>query len=141
MKILVRCEVEKLHPTPVTTTFRSEQFEVEPTKIRRHSCGSGKAANRYYYHAYFNAPDGVLDVMGKPLTGETSDNIIRKLNPKWKPPKNGWVKDLWTADSAIKCEVNGVLMGGKAICGKVKVGPPENLCGAEAGTCEHQVTN
>lgn len=47
----------------------------------------------------------------------------------------------WVRKTLMKprCAVHGVL-GYNGICGKIIVGD-ESICGAEAGSCEHQVTN
>ena len=60
--------------------------ELEPVQFFRSPCGSGAAANRYYYYADFIAPDDAKFVNN----GLIRENINRKLNPGFKPKKFEW---------------------------------------------------
>jgi len=64
--------------------------ELEPVKIVRTQCGIGAAENRYFYRGYFPAPidaefvtDGLINV-----------NIVRKLNPQFKPKTLDWANNI-----------------------------------------------
>ncbi|MNP52349.1 hypothetical protein D3C76_1467370 [compost metagenome] len=96
MKIVINCSVELVRISPVTFTFRSEQFEVEALRIFR-TPTSLHSSRRHYYTAEFVAPNGVIGISGKSITGELiRAPIIRRCNPKWRPPKDGWNGNIWS---------------------------------------------
>lgn len=64
----------------------TKSIELEPVKIYRTPCGTGKAANRYYYSAYFKAPEDAEFV----ANGMISEPINRKDNPRFNPKQLKW---------------------------------------------------
>lgn len=63
------------------------EAELTPIRIFRRTCGSGAAANRYYYLAKFIAPADAYFV----IDGLIEENINRKRNPHFNPKKLKWV--------------------------------------------------
>lgn len=95
-KLNVSCYVEQKQSTPTTHTFRSERFEVEPLAIIRTPCGRGRATQRYHYTVVFKAPLGTIDVLGADISGrESRATIVRRDNPDWWPPRDGWDGPVW----------------------------------------------
>lgn len=72
---------EKFWHSPNTFSNVAREASLEPIKIIRRPCGSGKAANRYYYQAVFMAPDDA-ESYGYPTITE---NINRAKNKQFKP--------------------------------------------------------
>ena len=72
---------EKLWHSKNTFSNVAKHCELEPIKITRRPCGTGKAANRFYYQAIFNAPDDA-ESYGYPTITE---NINRSKNKHFKP--------------------------------------------------------
>ena len=72
---------ERKYVGPCTFHFVSTQAELTPAKIVRFACGSGASSRRYYYLAYYPAPDDCEFVSD----GFLVNYIDRKLNPKFNP--------------------------------------------------------
>lgn len=72
--------------TPGTFKFVSKDAELEPVRIYRSPCGTGTAANRYYYQAEFLAPSDAEFVRD----GKIRVNIKRDINPFFKPKELMW---------------------------------------------------
>lgn len=91
MKITVKVYVEAIKKDG-WTTFKSKTFEVEPFMITRHETGRG--TKRYYYTAHFIGFGEMIDVLEKSAVGKRlSEGINRINNPRFKPPKEGWVNN------------------------------------------------
>lgn len=60
--------------------------ELEPVRILRRPCGSGSAANRYYYQADFLAPEDAEFA----YNGLIRENVNRITNPGFDPKKITW---------------------------------------------------
>lgn len=100
MKVTVKVAVDVTPTVNHYYSFIYESFEVEPVKIIRTSVGTvGAARNRYYYQILFVGLDGMIDFNQKSLSGrKTTGNVNRRLNPKWKPPVDGWDGNVWTKE-------------------------------------------
>lgn len=59
----------------------SKTIEVEPVLISRSPCGKGAAKNRYYYTAFFTAPEDAL----YSVEGMCKSRIYRTFNPSFRP--------------------------------------------------------
>jgi hypothetical protein len=68
----------------------SKDAELEPVRILRQSCGTGAAANRYFYVAYFVAPEDAEFVHD----GLIRENVNRKTNPRFNPKELDWVGNI-----------------------------------------------
>ncbi len=109
MNVRVQCYTGIKPLTEVTHTFHSAMFDVELLAITRQPCGTGKAANRYHYLAFFISPEGTIDIHGKDASGRPRRaNLVRRSNPKWKPPVDGWDGFVWNrAKFAELCTMPG----------------------------------
>lgn len=91
MKITVNVYVEAIKKDG-WTTFKSKAFEVEPFMITRNEIGRG--TKRYYYTAHFIGFGEMINVLEKSAVGEKLyEGINRLTNPRFKPPKEGWVNN------------------------------------------------
>ena len=68
----------------------SRDAELEPVRILRRPCGSGSAANRYYYQAEFIAPEDAEFS----YNGLIRENVNRKTNPRFDPKKLIWAGNI-----------------------------------------------
>jgi predicted P-loop ATPase/GTPase len=86
VKILASIEVERIHLTASTYTFRAETMEVEVIRVMRTRADSYR--NRYYYSADVKRPTRMHPEARRYGRDESvvRVNIVRKANPKWKPP-------------------------------------------------------
>jgi len=99
--MIVLLPVEKIS-TKMSYTFRKEEFDVNYCTLVRTE--TGRDTKRYYYKVY--VPYEELPTKTKDLllvepwllyehhgtNGIISCNVIRPLNKKFKPPKEGWNK-------------------------------------------------
>jgi hypothetical protein len=85
MLIFARIPVEKIEH-PGWYTFREEVLEVEVVLVLRSRADSTR--DRFYYQAHVIPPPGICPKAINYLGPESvyPVNIVRKLNPKWKPP-------------------------------------------------------
>lgn len=100
MKVIVQVSnkvIDKGH----CYTFSCKSYEVEPFKITRRPAGKhGSAKYRYHYLAHFIGFGDMLDIHKDSLSGkETSENINRKLNPKFNPKELDWTDNVATVNS------------------------------------------
>ena len=72
---------EKIWHSTNTFSNVAKYAELEPIKIIRRPCGTGKAASRYYYQAVFIAPDDAETYAYPTIT----ENINRIYNKQFKP--------------------------------------------------------
>lgn len=86
VKILASIEVERVQLTASTYTFRAEVMEVEVVRVMRRRADSYR--NRYYYEADAKRPARMHPDARSYGRDESvvRVNIVRKANPKWKPP-------------------------------------------------------
>lgn len=86
MKILASIEVERIQLSASTYTFRCEVMEVEVVRVVRSRADSYR--NRFYYSADVKRPERMHpDARSYARNdNEVRVNIVRKVNPKWKPP-------------------------------------------------------
>lgn len=86
MKILASIEVERIQLTASTFTFLCETMEVDVVRVMRIQADSYR--KRYYYSADVKRPARMHpDAKSYARHGsEVRVNIVRKANPKWKPP-------------------------------------------------------
>lgn len=77
---------ERISITKNTYQNIEKDAELPPVAIYRFACGTGAAANRYYYEADFIAPDDAEFS----INGLIRVNIIRKKNPKFNPKDYSW---------------------------------------------------
>lgn len=85
MKILASIAVERIQRSANTYTFRAEVMEVEVVRVMRRRADSYR--NRYYYEADIKRPARMHpDAQYYLKDGIVRVNIVRKANPKWKPP-------------------------------------------------------
>lgn len=85
MKILASIEVERIQLSASTYTFRTEVMEVEVVRVMRTRADSYR--NRYYYSADVRRPARMHpDAQYYLKDGIVRVNIVRRTNPKWKPP-------------------------------------------------------
>jgi len=99
--MIVKLPVEKIS-SKTSFTFRSEQFELDYCTLVRTETGAN--TKKYYYQVYI--PFESLPLKTKKLikedpwllrehigtNGIISCNVLRPLNKKFKPPKEGWNK-------------------------------------------------
>lgn len=86
MKILASIEVELIHLSASTFTFRCEVMEVEVVRVMRQRADSYR--NRYYYSADVKRP-ACMHPDARSYGRDESVmrvNIVRRANPTWKPP-------------------------------------------------------
>jgi hypothetical protein len=88
MKIKI-CYATKLRRYSSKNTYQNvfSYAELTPVKISRRPCGSGCAANRFYYVGIFEAPDDANFVSN----GLITENINRKTNPHFRPKDFNWI--------------------------------------------------
>ena len=93
MKVFVSIPIAKKMTEKKAYTFDTKLLECVVVKVHRYSTGR---KNSYYYQASVKPPIELINLV-KDFPRESwlleSDglyrtNIIRKQNPKWKPPKN-----------------------------------------------------
>ena len=68
-----------------------KEFSIIPHLIYRTTTGN---AGKYHYKAFFNGLDPMVDSCNNALVLGYF-YINRKRNPKWMPPKEGWVDNIW----------------------------------------------
>jgi hypothetical protein len=98
VKIVVSLPVRRNYNS-IGTIYQYEyrRFEIQPVQLLRQPCGIGAASTRYHYAALFIPPDvalvepGSLSLDGN---GLASAPINRRLNPYFKAPREGWIKDV-----------------------------------------------
>lgn len=85
-------------------SFTSEKFEVEPVKIVRKNVTSKFADDYYYcYEFEFVGRNPMIDVNQRPLAGSiVRSYVLKKHNPDWEPPKDGWINNIWTPGNELK---------------------------------------
>lgn len=85
VKILASIAVERIQLSASTYTFRSEVMEVEVVRVLRTRADSYR--NRFYYSADVKRPARMHpDDQYYQKDGTVRVNIVRRANPKWKPP-------------------------------------------------------
>lgn len=86
MKILASIEVERIQLSASTFTFRCEVMEVEVVRVIRSRADSYR--DRFYYSADVKRPACMHpDARSYARNdNEVRVNIVRRANPKWKPP-------------------------------------------------------
>ena len=92
MKLKVKYATkERKYLSPTTYQNLAKEAELEPVRFIRQPCGShGAAANRYYYSAYFVAPDDAEFVHD----GLICENVNRKTNPRFNLKKIEWIGNI-----------------------------------------------
>lgn len=86
MKIIASIEVERIQLSASTFTFRMESMEVDVVRVMRQRADSYR--NRFYYQADVKRPERMHpDAQSYARDASVVRvNIVRKTNPKWKPP-------------------------------------------------------
>lgn len=87
---------ERKQLSAATYTHVRKNAELVAVKILRSPCGTGAAANRYYYEGQFVAPDDAEYV----YDGLIRTNIFRNENPHFKPKLLNWVGNVAVIDRA-----------------------------------------
>ena len=91
MKLKVRYATkERNYIRPGMYQNVSKDAELKPVRVLRQPCGTGAAANRYYYQADFIAPEDAEFVRD----GLIRENVNRKTNPQFNPKKLDWVGNI-----------------------------------------------
>ncbi|MEX3764490.1 hypothetical protein [Paraburkholderia phenoliruptrix] len=87
MKILASIEVERVQRSESTYTFRCEVMELDVVRVMRQRADTYR--NRYYYSADVKRPARMHPDARSYGRDESvvRVNIVRKTNPKWKPPE------------------------------------------------------
>ena len=78
---------ERKQLSAVSYSHVRKDADLEPVRIIRTPCGTGAAANRYYYSGVFVAPEDAEYV----IDGTIRANIFRKQNPHFNPKILNWV--------------------------------------------------
>ena len=81
---------ERKYHSACTYSNVQKTIEVCPAKIVRRPCGQGAAAHRYYYECLFAAPDDAEFAWN----GLVRSNIVRSMNPGFKPKDLSWAGDV-----------------------------------------------
>lgn len=99
MKLKIRYETkEKIYSGSGVYQHVIAYTELEPVRIMRYPCGTGAAANRYYYEAQFLAPDDAEFVD----EGVIRAAINRKLNPFFNPKKLVFEKNVCAPNATVR---------------------------------------
>lgn len=88
MNIKAFIPLERVQTSETSYTYREEVMDVEAVAIVRYSaCLNNPELNRWHYMAYVKRPECVPDCYKDGVHDDLIRvNVIRKLNPKWKPP-------------------------------------------------------